>query len=251
MAWFSAPLTHSVSVAFLPSWKEYNSPSENGVNNNRHSSVGYSGLWVALPTSFHHLSLISHPRSSLKTASRLPKLWKIMMCAQFVLFRVPTGHRDTVWHCKTNQPFRFSADEAISPVKSSHSYTHLTEMRANRKPSEENNCLKPQSTGTNTLYIPPFAPTCVIAATRKVQINTTYWWERAARTAFSFKTAYVAQHNSDWHRCSWHLRERGKKQVHFVLSTPVWIQYTNKHSPGAHTAPSRRQGHFYFILDTR
>lgn len=84
--------------------------------------------------------------------------------------------------------------------------------------------------------VTPFAAKCVILTTRKVQINTTYWQTQAARIAFSFKTAYVAQHNSDWHQCSWHSRERGKKQVHFVPSTPVWIQYINKPNWGIYTS---------------
>lgn len=84
--------------------------------------------------------------------------------------------------------------------------------------------------------VTPFAAKCVILTTRKVQINTTYWQTQAAQIAFSFKTVYVARHNSDWHHCSWHSRERGKKQVHFVPSTPVWIQYINKPNWGIYTS---------------
>lgn len=41
-----------------------------------------------------------------------------------------------------------------------------------------------------------------------------------------------------------------KKQVHFVLSTPVWIQYIN--TTEAYTqAAIRRPGQFYSIFDTK
>lgn len=75
-----------------------------------------------------------------------------------------------------------------------------------------------------------------------MQTNTSYWQTQAARIAFSFKTVYVAQHSPDWHRCSWPEREWGKKQVHLVPSTPVWIQYINKPHGGRYTTISGEFG---------
>lgn len=161
------------------------------------------------------------------------------MCAKSILFRVTRRLRDTIWQCKTSHPFRFSASEAINPAKSSSSVTatHITpkleqmETRVKKTTTLDHSQQAPiDSTVT------PFAPKCVILTTRKVQINMTYWQTQAARIAFSFKTIYVAQHNPDWHHCSWHSRERGKKQVHFVPSTPVWIQYINKPNWGIYAS---------------
>ena len=146
---------------------------------------------------------------------------------------------DTIWHCKTSHPLRFLQVEAINPAKSSSSITatHITP-----KLEQMETWVKKTTTSDHSQQEPtdstvtPFAAKCVVLTTRKVQINTTYWQTQAARIAFSFKTVYVAQHNSDWHHCSWHPRERGKKQVHFVPSTPVWIQCINKPNWGTHTS---------------
>lgn len=71
-----------------------------------------------------------------------------------------------------------------------------------------------------------------------MQTNTSYWQTQAAWIAFSFKTVCVAQHSPDWHHCSWHSGEWGKKQVHLVPSTPVWVQHINKPQGGRYTSIS-------------
>lgn len=169
------------------------------------------------------------------------------MCTKSVLFKATRGLGDIIWHCETSHPFTFSASEAINPVKSSSS---VTATRVTLKLEQMETRMKKTTTLDHSQQEPidstvtPLAPKCVIRMTRKVQINTTYWQTQATRTAFSFKTVYVAQHNPDWHDCSWHLRERGKKQVHFVPSTAVWIQNTNKPNWGTHKRPSGVQGSF-------
>lgn len=186
---------------------------------------------------------ISHSFFTLEVTSKqlpgYPAVTRNSTCAKSILLRVTRGLGDTIWHCKTSCSFRFSASEAIKPGKSSSSVTapHITpklEQMETRVKKRTTLAHSQQELTDSTAT--PFTVKCVILTTRKVQINTTYWQTRAAQIAFSSKTVYVAQHNADWHHCSWHSRERGKKQAHFVPSRPARIQYINKPDWGVRTS---------------
>lgn len=98
-------------------------------------------------------------------------------CAKSILFRVTRGLGDTIWHCKTSDPFRFSASEAINPAKSSSSVTathialKLDEMETRMKKTTTLDHSQQEPIDST---VTPFAAKCIILTTRKVQINTAY-----------------------------------------------------------------------------
>lgn len=174
------------------------------------------------------------PRNSFQAS----QLWYITRVLN-PFYWVIRGLGDSIWHCKTSHPFRFSASEAINPAQSSSSVTapHITpKLEQMETRAKKRTTLAHSQQELTDSTVTPFAAKCVTLTTRKVQINTTYWQTRAAQIAFSSKTVYVAQHNPDWHHCSWHSGERGKKQARFVPSTPARIQYINKPDWGVYTS---------------
>lgn len=243
-AWFVIPHTHkyfSINYLLPPSWTQQSSLPEPTTVTPKYISAGYRELWW-------------HPRKYLKTQP--PGFLVVIhnMCAKSTSFTVTRGLGEAIWHCKTSHPVRSSASEAINPAKSSSS---VTATRITPKLEQMETWAKKTTTSDHSQQEPidstvtPFAPKYVTLTTRKVQINTVYWQTQAARIAFSFKTVYVAQHNPDWHHCSWHWRERGKKQVCFVPSTLVLIQNINKPNWGVYTSSYlRHSGQFYSIGNT-